>query len=96
MDGLCWLPSLVISGDAMGEVPALGYSNQGNGLLISARSQDQTWPLAASCVGFSLGGDVPGKPICSEAGVSMLLPKQVELVLVCSGSYQSHRIAPRL
>lgn len=48
--------------------------------------------------GFFLGRDVPGKPVYSGAGVYMLYPKQVELVLVplCSGSYQSFRIAPRL
>lgn len=47
---------------------------------------------------FFLGGDVPGKLICTEAGAYELHLKKVELVLVpvCSGSYQSLRIAPRV
>jgi len=53
--------------------------------------------LASRWVGFFfLGGDVPGKLICVEAGAYELHPRPVELVLVpvCSGSCQSLRIAP--
>lgn len=80
--------------DTMGEGPGLSSSSQGMG--CSVRGTD----LAAGslmCWVF-LGGDVPGKPVCSGAGVYTLHPKQGELALVpvCSGSYQSHRIAPRL
>lgn len=47
-----------------------------------AQWEDQTQPLAASYVGFFLGGDVPGKPVYSGAGVYRLHPKQMELVLL--------------
>lgn len=42
MGGLCKLHNLVISGDTMGEVPGLSYSNQGDGLL-SERNRLGRW-----------------------------------------------------
>lgn len=94
MGGLCWLHDLVISvipwvrGQI--SVPAvreMGCSVRGTDLAVGS----------LTCWVF-FGGDVPGKPVCSGAGVYTLHPRQGELALVpvCSGSYQSYRIAPRL
>lgn len=96
MSGFCWLHNLVISWRHCSEVPGLGCGNQGNGLL-SERNGPSCWQPCQE-VGFFLGGDVPGKLICTEAGAYELHLKKVELVLVpvCSGSYQSLRIAPRV
>lgn len=75
-------------------MPGLGYGNHGNGFL-GERNRLSHWQLCQE-VGFLLGGDVPGKLIYTEAGAYDLHPKKVKLVLVlvCSGSYRSLRIAP--
>lgn len=96
MGGLRWLHNLVISWRHCSEVPGLGCGDGGSGLL-SERNRLSRWQPCQE-VGFFLGGDVPGKLICTEAGAYELHPKKVELVLfpVCSASCQSLRIAPRV
>lgn len=94
MGGLCCLHSLVISVTpwVTGQVLVTVIREVG----CSVRGTD---PAAGSLTCWILfGGDVSRKPVCSGAGASALHPKQVELVLVpvCSGSCQSHRLAPRL
>lgn len=92
MGGLCWLHDLVISVGpwvrGQGSAPAvraMGCSVRGAELAAGS----------PTCWVF-FGGDVPD--VCSGAGAYTLHPEQGKLALVpvCSGSYQSHRIAPRL
>lgn len=87
MGGLCWLHDLVMS---------VGPRVRGQGWVPAVRAMGCSVRRAELAAGsltcwVFFGGDVPGKPVCSGAGVYTLHPEQV-----CSGSYQSHRIAPRL